>query len=126
VGPGVQYGRQPHPPVNFAWAQHGEEVRCGAHRYRRGFRIRRRFAFTHGPVMSELDRLPGSTLYRHETIHGQNRAFGQPFIGTYVACIALMLAVATLVPAFRGRLFDRIQGYAYFGLGLRGAGAARW
>jgi hypothetical protein len=100
---------------NFAWARHGAETRTGAHRYEKGFRIKHDFAFTQGPVMSELDVPPGKPLYRHEMVHvWQNRAFGPLFVMTYVAWMAVMLFPAVIVSIRKGRPFDRLQGYCYF------------
>jgi hypothetical protein len=101
--------------VNFAWAGHGAETRNSAHRYEKGFRIKQDFAFTQGPVMSELSVQPGDSLYRHEIVHvWQNRAFGPLFVLTYVAWMAAMLIPALIVSIWRGRPFDRLQGYCYF------------
>lgn len=101
--------------VNFAWAGHGAETRSGAHRYEKGFRMKQDFAFTQGPVMSELNVPVGDSLYRHEVVHvWQNRIFGPLFFLTYVAWMAAMISPAVIVSIFKGRILDRIQGYCYF------------
>jgi hypothetical protein len=100
---------------NFAWAGHGPETRSGAHRYEKGFRIKEDFAFTQGPVMSELNVPPGDSLYRHEIVHvWQNRAFGPIFVLTYLVWMAVMLFPALIVSIRKGQLFDRLQGICYF------------
>jgi hypothetical protein len=101
--------------VNFAWAGHGEETRNGAHRYEKGFRIKENFAFTQGPVMSELDVQPGDSLYQHELVHvSQNRAFGPLFVVSYVVWMACMAFPALIGSIWKGKPSERLQGYCYF------------
>lgn len=59
--------------INFAWGRHAgsvdNETRENAHHYRSGFGLKSGFAFTQGPVMSNLNYSAGDDLYRHEKTH---------------------------------------------------------
>jgi hypothetical protein len=87
--------------INFAWAGHADETfdrRKNNHRYKSGFALARRFAFTQGNVMSNLSRDSSDDLWHHENLHvWQNRLFGPFFTITYVAWMAVMLIPALLV-----------------------------
>lgn len=92
--------------VNFAWADHADEPfdrRKNNHRYKKGFALNARFAFTQGNVMSNLSQDSSANLWHHENLHvWQNRLFGPFFTITYVAWMALML-VPSLLIALIGR-----------------------
>jgi hypothetical protein len=89
--------------VNFAWAKHQPETRCGTHRYRSGFRFKGGFAFTQGAVMSNNAQGPGTPLYAHERVHvWQNRTFGPLFTLTYLGWMVLLFIPGIIGGAAKG------------------------
>jgi len=100
--------------VNFAWAKHASETREEAHRYNSGMRFKGKFAFTQGPVMSNLKVGPGAPLFRHERTHvWQNRAFGPLFTLTYLGWMAIWL-VPGCIAAIATRDGEAIQSWCYY------------
>lgn len=102
--------------VDFWGAGHGTETRTGAHRYEKGFRLKKDFAFTQGSVMSDLSSGPPDPLWRHERTHvWQNRAFGPFFVLSYVGW-AILLAVPGLIAGGRRAVgpFEGAQRLSYF------------
>jgi hypothetical protein len=100
--------------VNFAWADHATEVRREAHRYNSGFRLKGTFAFTQGPVMSNLRDAPGVPLYHHERTHvWQNRAFGPLFTLTYLGWMAIWV-IPGAIAAMVTKDAEAIQSWCYY------------
>lgn len=98
---------------NAFFGEHAEDGRAGAHRYPKGFRLKKDFAFTQGNVMSSLRDATAAPLYKHERLHVfQNRAFGPVFMLTYLGWMAVWIVpslVASVVkwdPRF-------IEGWCY-------------
>lgn len=98
---------------NVFFGDHADDGRAGAHRYPRGFRLKKDFAFTQGNVMSCLTDLTTAPLYKHERLHVfQNRVFGPFFMLTYIGWMAVWIVpslIASLVkwdPRF-------IEGWCY-------------
>lgn len=105
--------------VNFAWANHADEPfdrRSNNHRYKRGFALNGRFAFTQGAVMSNLSRDSSDDLWHHEHLHvWQNRIFGPLFTITYVAWMILLFIPSLIVAAVaRANLGDTIMALCYY------------
>ena len=105
--------------VNFAWANHADEPfdrRSNNHRYKRGFALNGRFAFTQGAVMSNLSRDSSDNLWHHEHLHvWQNRIFGPLFTITYVAWMILLFIPSLIVAAIaRADFGDTIMALCYY------------
>jgi len=101
---------------NFFGGGHALEPRTGAHRYARGFYVKKDFAFTQGSAMSDLPDLPGTPLYAHERTHvWQNRVFGPLFVFSYVGWMLVML-VAGLVAALieKVNVAQALEDYCYY------------
>lgn len=83
-------------------ATHQDDGRRNAHRYDGGFHIKKGYAFTQGPVMSELSDGPGTALYSHERTHvSQNRAFGPLYPLSYLGWMAVMLIPGLIASGVR-------------------------
>jgi hypothetical protein len=102
--------------INFAWGQHGEETRVGAHRYARGFALKPGFAFTQGAVMSNLPDTPGTDLYRHERTHVlQHRLFGPFYVLSYLSWLLVWIVPGMVAGmAVRAGLYQGVEKYCYF------------
>lgn len=102
--------------INFAWADHQEDGRREAHRYYSGARLKGTFAFTQGPVMSNLKVAPGGkkTLYHHERTHvWQNRAFGPLFTLSYLGWMAVWI-IPALIAAAAKKDSKAIDAWCYY------------
>ncbi len=89
--------------INFAWGNHADESfdrRRNNHRYKDGFCLAKKFAFTQGAVMSNLHYDSSDDLWHHENTHvWQNRAFGPLFTMTYLGWMVILFIPSLLVAA---------------------------
>jgi hypothetical protein len=87
----------------------------------KGFHVpgKDRFAFTQGPVVSNLVDDGYEPLFRHERVHVlQNRVFGPFYTLSYLAWMLIMFPVALVVglvaPARPSATGNRVEGWCYF------------
>jgi hypothetical protein len=92
------------------------ETRTEAHRYIKGFRIRKDFLFTQGAVMSDTqDWGPGTDLFRHETVHvWQNRILGPFFWFSYVGWMLLALLPSLIAGLIKSAVADSLTWWTYY------------
>jgi hypothetical protein len=128
--------------INAVLTTHAEgETRTGSHRYIKGFRLKKDFAFTQGAVMSDMGGwTPGSDLFDHESIHvWQNRLLGPFFWFSYAAWMLLALIPSLIAGIIGKNVSDAVQWWTYFNnpwevmaykvanpSGRTGWGMARW
>ena len=95
---------------------HQADGRRNVHRYDGGFRIKAIYAFTQGPVMSELSSGPGTALYAHEGTHTmQNRIFGPFYPLSYVGWMVVMFIPSLIAAAVRrAGVGETIEAWCYF------------
>lgn len=97
-------------------ASHQNDGRRNVHRYDGGFRIKSGYAFTQGPVMSELPNGPTTSLYAHERTHvSQNRAFGPFYPLSYLGWMALMLVPGLAAAGVRkAPVGEAVEAWCYY------------
>ncbi len=106
--------------LNVFLGKHATDIRHEAHRYESGFHLKDTFAFTQGPVMSNLTSAPAAagakknTLYYHERTHvWQNRVFGPFFTLTYLGWMALWI-IPALIAALVTKDGKAIENWCYY------------
>jgi hypothetical protein len=106
--------------INFAWADHADdpdtENRHEAHRYKSGFRLKGRFVFTQGAVMSNAqDYTPGSDLFLHETLHvWQNRVLGPLYWFSYMSWVILFFVPSLIAGGIGSEMEKAITWWTYY------------
>lgn len=97
-------------------AEGPNEIRREAHRYLKGFRIKKDFVFTQGAVMSDSGAWgPGTDLFKHESIHvWQNRLLGPFFWFSYASWMVLAFLPSIAAGIIGDAISDAIQWWTYF------------